>query len=172
MKQMLLMFLLLPALAMAQDKQEKKHKDWDGWMIKDCQNFAISELTAKDGEAYKEIGADYINENTKVIYISRQPYLKDKEILDTLNGYAIKFIDVDSNYKWLAKEIKEGAAVYYMTNLHMDANVSDIYIFPITIKTGMFGAKKEYATKSVRLKFFYNYDPPKFEYKGLEVVDL
>ncbi len=171
MKRLLFIALLLPVLAFAQQEEEKPIKDWEGLKIRDCQEFFLSELISTEGDVHPLIGKGRITENTKTIYIFNQAYLK--EAPKNVNGIEIQYIDVDSNLKWLAGEVKKNdAAVFYMSNLHIDPSTCEMYVFPIDVKSGMFGTKMQYNTKSVKMNFFYNYDPPRFHYKGVEVVML
>ena len=142
-------------------------KKWEGMMIHHCQQFTLEELTSKDGDLYKKLGSKYIHPETKVIYISRQAYLQ--KVPDTVNGYTLKYIDLDSNVKWLGKEIKNNhAAVFYLSNFELNSTLSRIYVFPIEVKKN----KKQYADPAAIMNFFFNYEPTKYVYKGVELVGL
>lgn len=176
MKRILFALLLFPLAGYTQttDVMEgSNNKKWEGMKIKDCQEFVLNELADPNGEFYNELGKGRITNKTRTIYIAEQAYLKEAPD-STANGINIEYIKVDSNSKWLCTEIdKKDAAVYYMSNLHMDAAISEIYIFPISVKSGLFKKPETvYEEKSLRVKFQYKYDPPRFHYMGYEVVDL
>lgn len=171
MKKLLLLAFILPVFAYAQENMDTTVKKWEGMNIKECQEFFLSELIKKDGDVYPILGKGRITPQTKTIYIANQPYLKDAP--QKVEGVNIQYIDIDSNLKWLCKEVKKNdAAVFYLSNFQMDAKMSEMYLFPITVKSGLFGSKMEYEEESAKINFFYDYDPPRFHYRGVEAISL
>ena len=170
-KNILFALLLLPFAAVAQ--QDKAVTDFEGWKIRDCQIYTLKELTKGANGEMKAVAKGRVSETTKTIYIAKQAWLQ--EIKDTsFNGIAIKQVDIDSNLKMLAEEVKNGtAAVYYISPFELKSPMCEMWIFPINIEKGfMSKAKQEYATTVYRVNFFFNYDPPKYEYRGVDTVEL
>lgn len=171
MKSILFALLLLPFAASAQEG--KAVTDFEGWKISDCQTYTLKELTKGANGEMKGAAKGRINENTKTIYIAKQSWLQ--EIKDTAyNGIAIKQVDIDSNIKMLGEEVKNGtAAIYYISPFELKSPMCEMWVFPIDIEKGfMSKAKQEYATTAYRVNFFFNYDPPKYEYRGTDAVIL
>ncbi len=171
MKSILFALLLLPFAAGAQEG--KAVTDFEGWKISDCQAYTLKELTKGANGEMKGAAKGRITENTKTIYIAKQSWLQ--EIKDTtFNGIAIKQVDIDSNLKMLAEEVKNGtAAIYYISPFELKSPMCEMWIFPIDIAKGfMSKAKQEYASTVYRVNFFFNYDPPKYEYRGTDAVVL
>lgn len=172
MKQLLFALLLLPVMASAQPGSSTKQSDFEGWQISDCQRYALSELTKADKGVISNVAANRVTAGTKTIYIAKQKWLQ--ELRDTtLNGIAIKFVDIDSNGKNIAKDIKENsAAVYYISPFELKSNICEMWLFPIEVvkKKGKF--TQEYATTVYKMNFFFNYDPPVYEYRGTDAVAL
>lgn len=170
-KNILFALLLLPFAAGAQ--QGKAVTDFEGWKISDCQTYTLKELTKGAEGEMKAPAKGRVSENTKTIYIAKQTWLQ--EIRDTtFNGIAIKQVDIDSNLKMLAEEVKNGtAAIYYISPFELKSPMCEMWLFPINIEKGfMSKAKQEYASTVYRVNFFFNYDPPKYEYRGVDTVEL
>lgn len=165
MKKLLFVLLMLPFAAFSQVNSDSA--DFEGWVIPDCQKFAIRQLTRMDKGVLKDAAAGRITANTKTIYIAKQKWLSG--IPDTLGGMNIKFIDIDSNLAMLANEVKKnGAAVYYISPFEVKSTMCEMWIFPVDIKK----KSKEFSTTAYKMNFFFNYDPPKYQYRGTEKVVL
>lgn len=173
MKRLLFALLLLPFAVSAQQDKANADPTFEGWKISDCQTYTLKELTEGANGEMKGAAKGRITENTKTIYIAKQSWLQ--EIKDTsFNGIAIKQVDIDSNLKMLAEEVKNGtAAIYYISPFELKSPMCEMWIFPIDIEKGfMSKAKQEYASTVYRVNFFFNYDPPKYEYRGTDAVVL
>ncbi len=173
MKRLLFALLLLPFAVSAQQDKTNADPTFEGWKISDCQAYTLKELTEGTKGEMKGAAKGRINETTKTIYIAKQTWLQ--EIRDTtFNGIAIKQVDIDSNLKMLAEEVKNGtAAIYYISPFELKSPMCEMWIFPIDIEKGfMSKAKQEYASTVYRVNFFFNYDPPKYEYRGTDAVVL
>jgi hypothetical protein len=169
----LLLALLLPFAVSAQQDKTNADPSFEGWKISDCQVYALNQLTKGANGELKGAAKGRISENTKTIYIAKQTWLQ--EIRDTtFNGITIKQVNIDSNLKMLAEEVKNGtAAIYYISPFELKSPMCEMWIFPIDIEKGfMSKAKQEYATTVFRMNFFFNYDPPKYEYRGTDAVVL
>lgn len=166
MKSVLFLLLFLPLAVFAQEAKTDSVQ-FEGWVIADCQKFALSELTKGAKGELKDAAAGRITENTKTIYIARQKWLQNMP--DTMNGFNIKYVDIDSNLKMLATEVKKnGAAVYYISPFEIKTNMCEMWIFPIEVKK----KSREYNSTVYKMNFFFNYDPPKYQYRGTEKVVL
>lgn len=173
MKRLLFTILFLPFVTTAQQDKTTTEPQFEGWKISDCQAYALKELAKGANGELKGAAQGRINENTKTIYIAKQTWLQ--EIRDTtFNGIAIKQVDIDSNIKMLADEVKNGsAAIFYVSPFELKAPMCEMWIFPIEIKKGFLSkAEQQYATTVYRVNFFFNYDPPKYEYRGTDTVVL
>ena len=172
MKKLLFAILFLPLVTTAQQDTNTGSK-FEGWKISDCQAYALQELAKGANGELKSVAQGRINEKTKTIYLAKQTWLQ--EIHDTtFNGIAIKQVDIDSNIKMLTDEVKDGtAAIYYISPFELKAPMCEMWIFPVDIKKGFLSkAEQQYATTVYRVNFFFNYDPPKYEYRGTDAVVL
>ncbi|MCB0696513.1 MAG: hypothetical protein KDC07_04065 [Chitinophagaceae bacterium] len=168
MKQLLFALLFLPCVVSAQDEKTSKERPFEGWQISDCQKYAINQLAKGTEGELKAAAEGRIVEGTKTIYIAKQKWLQN--VPDTSNGYNIVYIDIDSNGKMLAEEVKKNhAAVYYISPFEMRSNMCEMWVFPIEMKKK---GKQEYSTTAYKMNFFFNYDPPKYEYRGTDAVVL
>ena len=164
MKQLLFALLFIPCAAFAQNGAT----EFEGWQISDCQKYAINELTKGDKGELRSAAAGRITEGTKTIYIAKQTWLQN--LPDTANGYNIVYINIDSNSKMIYNDIKKNnAAVYYISPFEVRSNMCEMWVFPIEVKKK---GKQEYATTVYKMNFFFNYDPPKYEYRGTDAVVL
>lgn len=170
MKKMLFVLLLLPLAAFSQDKKDSDVPAFEGWQIKDCQVFALDQLTQVENGVLAMGTKGRITPKTKTIYISKQKWLQN--LPDTMNGYEIKYVDIPANVDEIAKDVKKNdAAVYYLSPFEMKSTICEMWVFPVNVKKGTFGAaKQEYCTTSYLMKFFFNYDPPKYEFRGVDAV--
>ncbi len=171
MRSILFALMLLPFASTAQ--QGKAVTDFEGWKIIDCQTYIVQELAKGAEGEMKGAAKGRISENTKTIYIAKQKWLQ--ELKDTnFNGIAIKQVDIEPNLKMLAEEVKNGtAAVYYMSSFELKSPMCEMWVFPIDIEKGfMSKVKQEYSSTVYRTNFFFNYDPPKYEYRGTDAVML
>lgn len=167
MKQLLCALLLLPCMAFAQEDKSEAKTDFEGWQISDCQKYAINELTKAGGEL-RNAAQGRIVEGTKTIYIAKQTWLQN--LPDTANGYNIVYINIDSSGKMISNDVKKNnAAVYYISPFEMRSNMCEMWIFPIDMKKK---GKQEFSTTAYKMNFFFNYDPPKYEYRGTDAVLL
>lgn len=169
MKKLIFLLILLPFAAMAQTGNAgEEESKFTGYDTKACQRYMLSEMTQPDGEL-KAVTHGLITPETKTIYLSKQTYLKD--INDTtINGIAIKQIDVDSSIDFLQKEVKHNhAAVFYVSHFMFQSPNSEMWVIPIYIKKSLFKTKKEYSDTGCKMKFFFHYDPPRHIYKGTDV---
>ncbi len=171
MKKWLLLLAFIPFIATAQEKETDSLK-WEGWLISDCQGFVLNQLAKGDNGELKAVADGRVTENTKTIYIVKKNYLQ--KVPDTANGITFKYVDVDSNLKEITEDVKKNdAAIFHISAFNLDSKECTIWVMPIDIsKKGMFGSKKEYATTTGTVKFFFNYDPPKYYYRGVEVIEL
>lgn len=173
MKKLLFVLLMLPVVAFSQDKQDKTEEErpFEGWQIKDCQKYALQEIArAAEGE-FKDATNGRVTENTRTIYIAQQKWLQN--LNDTINGIEIKFVDIPANLNDIAKDVKQNdAAVFYISPFEVKATICEMWIFPIDVKKGLGKAKQEYSPTAYKMKFFFNYDPPKYEYRGVEAVTM
>lgn len=165
MKKMLFALLLLPITVFSQTEPQP----FEGWKIKDCQEHTLKLLTEGVKGDLKGAAEGRITDKTKTIYVAKQTWLK--EAPDTVNGIHIKYVDLAENLNEIAKDVKQNdAAVYYISPFEMKANMCEMYIFPIDVKKGLGKAKQEYSTTSYKTNYFFNYDPPKYVYKGVEAI--
>lgn len=172
MKQLLFALLLLPAMAAAQPGGSTKQSDFEGWKISDCQYYAISELAKADKGVMSAVAANRVLPTTKTIYIAKRKWLQ--EVHDTtFNGIAIKLVDVDSNIKTIASDVREnGAAVYYISPFEPKATTCEMWVFPIDVTKSKKKPEGQFATTVYKMNFFFNYDPPVYEYHGTDAVVL
>lgn len=169
MKRMLFMVMLLPLAVLGQDKTAEQ--EWEGWKIADCNEHAIMELMKGAKGDLSGASEGRITENTKTIYIAKQTWLQNMP--DSLNGIHIKYVDIPDNLNEIAKDVKNNdAAVYYISPFEMKSTMCELWVFPIDVKKGMGKAKQEYSTTSYKMNYFFNYDPPKYVYKGTESVTV
>lgn len=172
MKQWLFLLAFIPFLATAQEKQTDS-LEWEGWFISDCQTFVLNQITKADKGELSKLTDGRVTENTKTIYIVKKSYLQ--KVPDTAeNGIIFKYVNVDSNLKVIAEDVKKNdAAIYFISSFNLDSKLCTIWVMPIDIvKKGMFGQKKEYAKTVGTVNFFFNYDPPKYYYRGVDIVQL
>lgn len=172
MKHFILGLLFLPLTVFAQ-QENTADPDFEGWQIKDCQAFALKELTKGENGKLSTVAKGRVSEKTKTIYLARQTWLQ--EIKDTVfNGIAIKQVDIDENIKTLADDVKNGtAAIFYISPFELKAPQCEMWIFPVDVNKKFMGkAEQQYATTVYRMNFFFNYDPPKYEYRGMDTVVL
>lgn len=173
MKKMLFALLLLPLATLAQenDNVSDEERPFEGWQIKDCQKYALEQLSLGAAGNLKDATEGRITAETKTVYIAKQTWLKDMD--DTLNNVVFRFVDIPSNLDDIAKDVKKNnAAVYYLSPFEMKSTICEMWLFPIDVKKGIGKAKQEYSTTAYRMKFFFNYDPPKYEYRGTEKVEV
>ena len=171
MKQVLFILLLLPLAAMAQNDNSKKQSDFTGWKMNDCLVYGLKELAKGENGVLKGAAAGRITPNTKVIYIANQSWLKD--VPDTVNGIVYKYVDIDSNIKTIAAQVEmKEAAVFYVSPFELKTNMSELWIFPIDIKKQKRKYVQEYPATGYKMSFFFNYDPPTYEFRGTDAVVL
>lgn len=171
MKKTLFALLMLPLVTFAQDKKNGEKKPFEGWKISDCQKYALQELTKGDKGELKAAANGHITPETKTIYIAKQKWLQN--LPDTVNGIQIKYIDINNNLNDIAKDVKKNhAAVYYVSPFEMKSTICEMWLFPVEVKKGLGKAKQEYSTTAYKMNFFFNYDPPKYEYRGAETVEV
>lgn len=171
MKKLLFALLMFPFMAMAQDDHKTKQSDFQGWKIVDCQKYGIAELAKGDNGVLVNVAKRRITPQTKNIYIAKQTWLKN--LPDTANGMQVKYVDIDSNAKEIYTEVKEGTAVvFYMSPFELKSNMCEMWLFPIDITKKGRKYKQEYSTTAYKMNFFFNYDPPVYEYRGTDAVVL
>jgi len=168
MKRLLFALIFLPFAVTAQDPNAGKEPAFEGWKISDCQKYALREITKGEKGELKGATAGRVTPTTKTIYIAKQTWLQ--EVPDTANGFTFRYVDIDSNAKMIAEEVKKGtAAVYYISPFELKTNICEMWIFPIDMKKK---GKQEFSTTAYKMNFFFNYDPPKYEYRGTDAVVL
>ena len=162
MKRMLFALLFLPNILSAQTKEQP----YESYDMEGCIKYAIRQMTDTDG-VLKDMVKNHIGDNTKTIYIAKQSYLKNMP--DTANGYKLVYTDIEENSKDIYKEQKEGtAAVFFLSEMIIKADTSDIWIFPVTIEKKGFKTVSNYATQTSTIHFIFNAAPPKFIFTGAE----
>lgn len=172
MKKLLLILLMLPMAAMAQNDNSKKQSDFQGWKMNDCLIYGLKELAKGEEGVVKGAAQGRITPTTKTIYIARQSWLKDAPETNA-NGVVFKYVDIDSNIKNIAAEVEQKtAAVYYVSPFELKTNMSELWIFPIDIKKNKKKYTQEYSTTGYKMSFFFNYDPPTYEFRGTDAVVL
>lgn len=170
MKRMLsIILLLLPVTTFCQTETEEK--PFETWSIKGCQEYVISELIKAENGKMKDAAKGRVTNTTKTIYITKQAWLQD--LPDTINGVSIKYVDIDDDATTIAKDVKANdAAVYYISPLEMKVGMGEMWLFPIDVTKGMGKAKINYSSTAYKIKYFFNYDPPKYEYRGVDTIEL
>ena len=108
---LLLAMFFLPFAVIAQDATQGQTPAFEGWKIGDCQAFALQELAKADKGELKAATTGRITPTTKTIYIAKQTWLQ--EVPDTANGITFRYVNIDSNAKMIAEEVKKGTAAVY-----------------------------------------------------------
>ena len=128
------------------------------WSEEQVYQYIVKLVTEKQG-VVNDTCSPLFSKGTKDIYILKRPYLQ--KLPDTINGYTIHQIHVDSNRKWWRKQQKEkGLQVFYISDTYHDREYYQYWIFPVTI------TKKEieYAKMGYRFHFLYHLENNKFEF--------
>lgn len=165
-----LFYLLIIAAPFTTKAQTQKAK-WpqDAHRIYQCERYLIEQIAKKQNGLLDTFARQILTPGIKNIYVVKTDYIRD--VPDSLNGYRIKIIDVDSAGKFLYKELdKKNSVLLYMTdgiNLYEQYTV---WIMPVTIdKRGWRYQRKYELTPNCKVVFTFNvntglFTPTEVEY--------
>jgi hypothetical protein len=157
MRYIVLLLCLLSANAFGQDMDRLTFKGaWD----MDCNHYLLEHLVKRD-TSMGTLPSLLLGPRVKTIYVQKTDYLA-KEHDTVMNGYNIRYIDLD-DLKTVYHELKDStASLCYMSNLLNKHAYHDILIMP------MYMAKKnkkpEYAAHGCKYTFFFNYGDSRYGY--------
>lgn len=155
MKYLVGLLLLIPTLSFGQLNKF----GFTGYNDYECINFVIKQFALKNDSVACKLPATLLKPNVHTIYIMKMPYLK--EVPDSVNGYAIKVIDIDKkdNAKLLYKAQRdENGIILHLTNTLNKYSYWTVWVMPMKVeKHFLKGPKVGFeSVLGFKATFFYN----------------
>jgi hypothetical protein len=140
-KRLLSLFLFVPFFASAQEPE-----GMELWRQRDCYQYVLGHFTEKTG-VIKDIARRLLPPNVKTIYVLKESYLEG--LPDTMNGYAIRYINQDSCSLLHNEPAEQSPPVLYFSSI---SNQGDFYYFWL-IPAHIIKGKLEFEEKGCSFKF-------------------
>ncbi|RYE23304.1 MAG: hypothetical protein EOP51_10970 [Sphingobacteriales bacterium] len=161
-----LVIFLAPFTANAQKAQWPK----DVYRIYQCERYLVQNIALKQNGLLDTFARQVLTPGIKTIYVAKTDYIQD--MLDSVNGYKIKLVNVDSMAKTINKEVAAGTAIllYLTDGLNLYEQYS-IWIMPMSLdKKGRKYLRKYELTPSCKASFNFNTSSGLFTLTGVEYL--
>lgn len=163
-----LLVLVIPCTLSAQT--QKAQWPQDAHRIYQCERYLVEQIAKRQNGLLDTFARQILPPGIKNIYVVKTDYIHD--VPDTMNGYRIKLIDVDSAGKFLYKELNnKNSVLLYMTdgiNLYEQYTV---WIMPVTIdKRGRKYLRKYELTPNCKVTFTFNVNTGLFTLSEVEYL--
>jgi hypothetical protein len=142
----------------------------DAHRIYHCERYIVDQIARKQNGLMDTFARQVLAPGIKTIYIMKTDYIHD--VPDTVNGYHLKLINVDSAGKFLYQELKSKSAVLlYLTDGINLYEQYTIWVMPVSIdKKGRKYTRKYELTPNAKVIFTYNTSTGLFSLTQIEYL--
>ncbi len=167
MKWLIYLFILFtPLLATAQATKGPT----DAYRIYQCERYIVEQIAKKQHGLLDTFSRQIVTPTTKTIYVVKTSYIRN--LPDTVNGYHIRLVDVDSMAKTMYRELKdESSVLLYLTDGLNLYEQYTIWVMPVSLeKKGRRYLRKYELTPSCKVIFNYTSGTGLFSLTNVEYL--